>query len=304
MSSLLLPLAVVGQLIATPVLAQGPPPGVHILHLSGPQLGVRLLEVDKDAAARLKLGEEKGALVAEVLKDTPAEKAGIKEDDVIVAFQGLSVLTAAQLSRLIKDSPAGRKAEIDLLRAGAPVKVTVTLESREWSGPNIEMKGMPDWSQRLDERMRERGDIRFESSEAMRPFHEGDHAFAFRRDPNGPTRIMMPRPGHGRLGVTYNEIGDQLAKYFKAPGETAILVESVAPGSPAEKAGIKAGDLLTKVDGVAVRNGSDLQTAVGNLEAGKSAPLSVWRDGRIVELTVTLSEDENKAPERRRRPVS
>ena len=76
-NSLMLSLAVAGQLLAGPAFAQGSGRDVTILRMSGPQLGVRVQEVDKDAVARLKLKEERGALVDEVLSDSAAERAGI-----------------------------------------------------------------------------------------------------------------------------------------------------------------------------------------------------------------------------------
>lgn len=267
---------VMAGLMAGPVLAQGSGRDVKILRISGPQLGVRILEVDKDVVARLKLKEERGALVDEVLSDSAAEKAGIRKDDVIVRFQGESVLTAAQLTRLVRDVPSGRKVEIDLIRAGAPLKASATLERAEWSGKGMEMPDLP-------------------------------HAFNFKFDEGGPgaMEMMLAPSGRGRLGITYSEIEGQLARYFKAPQDSAILVNSVVEGSVAEKAGIKAGDLLVKLGGAMVEEGSDLQDAVRGLEPGKPTPLTVWREGRNVELSVTVEDQPGKtrAP-RRSGPVS
>jgi len=295
-TSHLFPLAAAGLLFAAPAPAQTPGPNVNILRLSGPQLGVRLAEVDRDAVSRLKLKEEKGALVTEVLKNSAAEKAGIREDDVIVGFQGVSILTASQLSRLVRDTPSGRHADIDLVRAGAPIKVTATLEDREWSLGKGERPDMAELSQRLNEKMKDLGDLRWKS--------EGNgwagpgHAFTFEMDKDSPAWSWVTRTSRGRLGITYDEIGDQLVRYFKGTGDSAVLVESVVEGSPAEKAGLKAGDLVTKVGGTTIRNGADLMKAVRGLEGGKPAPVSVWRDGRNVDLTVTLADEDRKVAAR------
>ncbi len=270
-----LPLAMAG-LMAGPAFAQGSGREVTILRMSGPQLGVSILEVDKEVVARLKLKEERGALVDEVLSGSAAEKAGISRDDVIVRFQGESVLTAAQLTRLVRDVPSGRKVEIDLIRAGAPLKVSATLERAEWSGKGMKMPDLP-------------------------------HAFNFKFDQGDPGAMgMMFAPSDkGRLGITYSEIEGQLARYFKAPEDSAILVNSVVEGSAAEKAGIKAGDLLTRLGGTTIEGGSDLQDAVRDLEPGKPTPLTVWREGRNLELSVTVDPEPRKAQTpRRRRPVS
>ncbi len=92
---------------------------------------------------------------------------------------------------------------------------------------------------------------------------------------------------------------------YKAKTETAILVNSVVQGSAAEKAGLKAGDLVVKLGATSIEDGSDLAQAVRDLEAGKAAPVSVLRDGRTVDLTLTLEEPKRARSEiRRKRPVS
>lgn len=298
-TSLIVPALMAGQLLAGPAFAQGSGRNVTILRMSGPQLGVRLEEVDKDAVTRLRLKEEKGALVAEVLKDSAAEKAGILKDDVILRFQGESVLTAAQLARLVREVPAGRKVDIDLVRNGAPVKVAATLERAEWKGDAADMPELANLDKQLSEKLGKLGDLRFKTREG-----EGPHSFNFKLDENGP--MAFSRVGRGRLGITYTEIEGQLARYFKSPKESAILVNSVVEGSAAEKAGIKAGDLLVKVGGASIEEASDLREAVNQLETGKPSPVTVWRDGKSVDLSVTLEAPRNTRLEspRRRRPVS
>lgn len=278
--SLVLPVLVAGQLLAGQALAQGSGNNVTILRMSGPQLGVRLEEVDKDAVTRLRLKEEKGALVTEVVKGSAAEKAGILKDDVIVRFQGESVLTAAQLTRLVREVPSGRKVDIDMVRSGAPVKVTATLERAEWRGDAPDIPEIADFDQHLP------------------------RAFNFKLDESAP--MVWSPAGRGRLGITYTEIEGQLAGYFKSPTESAILVDSVVEGSAAQKAGIKAGDLLVKLGSEEIEDASDLRGAVSALETGKPSPATVWRDGRSVDLSLTIEAPRNSrldAP-RRRRPVS
>lgn len=298
-NSLVLPVLMAGQLLAGPAFAQGSGRNVTIFRMAGPQLGVRLEEVDKDAVTRLRLKEEKGALVTEVLKDSAAEKAGILKDDVIVKFQGESVLTAAQLSRLVRDVPSGRKVDIDLVRNGAPVKVSATLEKAEWKGGDPDVPDMADLDQHLQEKLGKLGDLRFHSGEGGFP-----RTFSFKMDENGPMALL--RAGRGRLGITYTEIEGQLARYFKAPKENAILVNSVVEGSAAEKAGIKAGDLLLKLGGASIEEAGDLREAVSDLEAGKPSPVTVWRDGRNLDLSITIEAPRNTGLDgaRCRRPVS
>jgi serine protease Do len=93
--------------------------------------------------------------------------------------------------------------------------------------------------------------------------------------------------GQGRrLGLSYDELGEQLARYFKVDG--GVLVTSVDESGPAGKAGLKAGDVIVRFDGKAVKDGGDLREALDGVEEGKAAAVGIQRDGRPMELTVTV----------------
>jgi C-terminal processing protease CtpA/Prc len=85
---------------------------------SGGYLGVVLEEVAQDDVARLKLADERGALVKSVEDDTPAARAGLKTGDVVLKYQGENVLSASQLRRLIRETPAGRSVALEVARDG------------------------------------------------------------------------------------------------------------------------------------------------------------------------------------------
>jgi serine protease Do len=75
-----------------------------------------------------------------------------------------------------------------------------------------------------------------------------------------------------------------------------VLVSSVEASGPASKAGVKAGDVIVKVDGKPVHDGGDLRTAVARLEPGKEATLTVHRDGRPLDLKLTVAGRARRAP--------
>jgi len=303
-------MALATQLLGGFVFAQSSGPDVTVLRMSGPSLGVRLAEVDKDAVARLKLKEEKGALITEVLEKSAAEKAGLLKDDVILKFQGESILTAAQLTRLVGDVPSGRRVDIDVVRAGALVQASVTIEKANGNAAwSVLEGGIPDldaFNKLLGETF---GMLRNERSrfrDALGRREGRPRTFGFTPEERGRGRMLVIPASKGRFGISFTEIEGQLARHFKAPGDTAILVNSVVRGSAAEKAGVKAGDLVTAVGGVKVADGSDLQSAISNLQAGKKTPITVWREGRSLELSAVLDGDgppKVDAP-RRRQPVS
>jgi len=98
--------------------------------------------------------------------------------------------------------------------------------------------------------------------------------------------------GPRKLGIAYQDISGQLAGYFKLGEGSGVLVTSVDEGGPAAKAGVKAGDVILKFDGKAIRDGGDLRQQVRQVEGGTEVALTVQRDGRPVDLKVTLAKPE------------
>ena len=100
-----------------------------------------------------------------------------------------------------------------------------------------------------------------------------------------------------RFGVEFIDLGEQLAAHFKLDAKSGVLVASVGEGSPAAKAGVAAGDVVLEFGGHKIRNGRELREAVAGAEAGKQLNVKVLRDGRPLDLEVTLDK-----PEPRREP--
>ena len=94
----------------------------------------------------------------------------------------------------------------------------------------------------------------------------------------------------GRLGVTVQEVNAALAESFGLDRPRGALVADVEKGSPAERAGLQAGDVITAMDGRAVERSSDLPLAVAQTAPGSKAKLEVWRKGGSRELVVTVGE--------------
>jgi len=265
---------------------RGRPKKIEVIRhaFGGARLGVELDEVDKDDLGRLKLAEEKGALVRRVEEDSPAAKAGLQKDDVIVRFQGEAVLSASQLARMVRETPSGRSVSIEVSRGGAAQRLTATL---------AEGKGrirMGDFEMPIPA-MPHEPDLVPEPPEAPEPPSPPD---VFRwKDRGGQGFVFRDFDWSGqgprRLGIEFDEVSGQFAKFLHAPGDHAVVVTSVDTGSAAEKAGIKAGDLILRFAGRDIRDARDLREEVRRAEAGKELGLSVQRDGRSVDLKVTLA---------------
>ena len=101
---------------------------------------------------------------------------------------------------------------------------------------------------------------------------------------------------HARLGVAVQEVNQGFAESFGLPSPEGALVSSVQDGSPAAKAGLQPGDVLREVDGQRIVSSGDLPAYVGMRRPGQEVQLTVWRQGKLQQLTATLaSADDAKA---------
>jgi membrane-associated protease RseP (regulator of RpoE activity) len=101
-----------------------------------------------------------------------------------------------------------------------------------------------------------------------------------------------PMVRRGYLGIGLTDLTPELRTHFGAPEESGVMVSKVEAGSPAEKAGLKVGDIISGVDGKAVHSSWDIGARIREYEEGQAAPLEVWRNGKVMTLTaaITLKE--------------
>ena len=109
---------------------------------------------------------------------------------------------------------------------------------------------------------------------------------------NGKERVIegdgaMVKRGY--LGVGLTELTPELRTHFGAPEESGVMVAKVDPGSPAEKAGLKVGDIISEIDGKPVRSSWELSAKLRGYEEGQQAPLEVWRDGKVQNVTASIT---------------
>lgn len=245
------------------------PPSTRQLVMSldgegGSWLGVETQEVNAEKAKELKLSHEHGALIGKVLSDSPAAKAGLKENDIVTEINGQRVEGTAQFRRMIREIPAGRAVQLSVWRDGKQQTITATLGKAEERHSAL-MKVRPQtFAFRVPE-MPEIPDV---------PNFEW----------NG-SRFLGGKP---RLGIDAEDLSGQLGSYFGAPEGEGILVRNVSNDSPAEKAGLKAGDVITAVNGERIRTTGELREKLGAVEAGKTVKLDVLRNKSNVSLTVEL----------------
>jgi serine protease Do len=277
---------------------------VVIHHAGSGRLGISI----EDPA-----GEARGALVRSVEEDSPASKAGLKEADVIVRFDGESVRSASQLRRLVAETPAGRAVAIEVTRGGATQKLTATLAERD-SSQSFRFNGrdfsfdMPEWDVPVPPEPPEAPEALITPNAPLPPrapkAPKAVRPFAWSWNDDGGLMIRKLGPGQRKLGIEYMEMGEQLAGYFKLSGKTGVLVTAVDADGPAAKAGIKAGDVVVKLGSDAVADSDALRQAVSRAEGGSEVTVTVQRDGRPVELKVTLAKPEPAYKRREARGVT
>jgi serine protease Do len=236
------------------------------LGTDGSWLGVETSEVTQQKAKDLKLPAERGAVVGKVLTDSPAAKAGLQQNDVITEINGQRVEGTAQFRRMIHEIPAGRSVQLTVWRDGRSQTVTATVgksEGRRGSG-----------------------------------MINGPGTFSFRM-PNIPempeiaglgdlNNLVVTAPGQTRLGINAEDLQGDFGNYFGAPDGEGVLVREVFPDSPAAKAGLKSGDVITSVGGDRIRTASELREKLRSGRDAKSLSLGVLRNKSSLTLSVDL----------------
>lgn len=264
----------------------------------GSRIGVAVRDVDSADVTRQKLPAASGAVVDEVKSETPAAKAGVKAGDVVVAFDGERVRSARQLERLVDETPAGRAVKMSVVRAGTKVDLDITPEASSMATAMSHVfPGEPGARARTFERRLERG----RSAEPVDP-GQLERSFKFRGAPatefdfdDAPFAMLM---GRSRLGVQVEGVDGQLATFFGV--QSGALVRGVTEDSPAAKAGLKAGDVITAANGKPVKDAGDLRRALNEIEDGKSVSLSITRDRKSLSLDAKLEPPESAHPGTRR----
>jgi serine protease Do len=188
---------------------------------------------------------------------------------VIVEFDGERIRSTRQFTRLVQETVPGRSVPAAVMRAGQRVSITV----------------QPS----------ESGSARY--------FGDLDGFKALRVPPAPPAPPAAPKPpaeafewfsrseifgGSGRLGITVSELSSQLAGYFGT--KDGVLVTSVTDDSSAGKAGLRAGDVITSLNGGAVNSTADLRRRLQRLESGDELTLEIVRDKKPMTLKGKIEE--------------
>jgi serine protease Do len=200
-------------------------------------LGVLVQQITPEIAEGLGLSEPKGALVSDVTPGSPAEKAGIKRQDIITQFNGQEIKDMQELPRLVAATSPGTEVQLKLLRNGK--EQTVRLKLAE-----------------LPEEIAKAGGTGQEVEQ--------------------------------NLGLVVQEISPQIQRRLRIEDSRGVIITNVDPGSLADEAGLRAGDIILEINKNQIRNLDDYRKAVDSIKSGQTALLLVKRDKSTVYVALKV----------------
>jgi serine protease Do len=246
-----------------PVNAQEQQPHVVLRSItSGASIGVSIRNVTSDDASKAKMGQPGGVYVESVREGSPAAKAGIQSGDIVVEFDGERVRSASHFTRLVQESAPNRQIAAAVIRGTS--RQTLNVVPEDSGSVNV-----------LSEETRRR----LQDLERRLPRELENFNF------NGDVVRRVAPVNGAALGITLSPLSDQLASYFGV--KQGVLVSSVATDSPAAKAGIKAGDVITAVNGQNVASSADITRALRD-KREETVDVAVTRDKKSLSLKATV----------------
>jgi serine protease Do len=241
------------------------------LDTGGAYLGIQMEDVNAGNLSKYRLNSERGAIVRSVVKGSPAEAAGIKEDDVILEFGGTQVWSSQQLSRLVRETPVGRNVDLVVSRDGKRMNLSAKL-------------GTPEG--RTTDSLREMSPEEF--------FGPAQRFYQYRAPEAGGIRsgIDPSVSNKPRLGVTVQPLTDQLGEFFGVPKKKGVLVSSVTEGSPSVGK-LKSGDVIIRADDKDIETPEELTRLIRDKSEGP-VNLRVIRDKKEITVVINLPAGEQK----------
>lgn len=227
-------------------------------------LGILVSNIDEKEGDK----PSEGARIIEVFEGSEAEKIGLQKGDVIVGINGNTVKKPTDLANEMEDIEEGEEVKLVILRDGEKQSVTAKLKPFEGNTYTLHM-GEEDH------------DIMVNAMFA--PGHDKDFKTIHRGDFN----FSAGKKG-GYLGVQVKGLSDQLKTYFEV--KEGVLIEEVMKDSPAEKAGLKAGDVITAINDRKINDPEDLVRTVNYYNPEEKVELSYVRKGDNGEVNVMLGK--------------
>ena len=211
-------------------------------------LGVGISELTPSIRRDASLKDQHGILISSVYDESPAEKAGLEENDIILTYDGKSVQYDDELVDLVQNTAPDTKVKLEIFRNGKTIEKIVTIGKKKSYGSH--------------------------------------HSMPFKKN----IRISYGSP---YLGVHIHDLDKDLAEYFHVEEHKGVAITKVVENSPAEKAGLKSGDVIVKIGDEPIHYTEDIQYSLKNYDDGDKVPIEIIRKAKSQTVGVTL---ESKDP--------
>lgn len=229
-------------------------------------LGVYAENISRDNMGRYHVNQVRGVGVTRIVKDSPADKAGLRKDDVILRVDGENISSVRKLNRIVSELSPDQAVKITVSRGGSEQDLTATIGKRSNTSftndffgdqPKIwKWEGDPkEWKFKMSPRIVEVPQLNKDGN------LYSDNDLLNNRD------LLWLANGR-RIGVSTIELTKQLAEFFGVTGGKGVLVTAITQDGPAAKAGVRAGDVITAVDGEAIDSPGDLSRVINRKKEG------------------------------------
>jgi serine protease Do len=241
-------------------------------------LGVKLQELTPSMAKALQMDDDSGVMINEIVDDGPAEKAGLEDGDVILEFDGKTISDNDDLVKAVRRTSPGDNVEVVVLRNGK--NKTLKVEIGKHEDKSFTWVSNDDMH---DSHFETYGDgehkviIMSGDDDNFVWSSGGDVSFGFDND-------------RGYMGVNLDDMNEQMGEYFGVEDGKGALVTEVVEDSPADKAGLKAGDVIVRLGEKEIDSSSALHKAVSDTEPEQQMAVKVMRKGKSKDLSITLGE--------------
>ncbi len=222
----------------------------------GAWLGIYMQTIDENLAEVFELDEDYGVVINEIIEDSPAEEAGLEEDDIIIAIDGRKIFDSDDLVDLLEDAEEGDKIKLKIIRDDDQKTIMVVLGEE----PKTSFRRHFNWSS----------------------YPGCKNIWIYTDQPNS------------YIGVHLSDLSKQLGDYFGVKKGRGVLITEVEEDSPAEEAGLQAGDIIVAIDKDKVNDTEDVIELVGEAEPGEKIMVAVMREKRSEKIEVTVGERENE----------
>lgn len=246
----------------------------------GVALGVLVSNLSEEDKDELKVSE--GAKILSVLEESAAEEAGLEKDDVIIKLDGTAVMDAANLDELMEGFEEEKTVNLVIIRGGEEKSFDVTLKALKDNHVSMAFSSDGDtWSWHSPGTEK---DLSWFSDDGenmeiiVDKFEDGDFS---------GLRISEEGKG-GFLGVSATKLKEQMREYFEV--EHGVLIEEIVIESPAEKAGLKAGDVITYIEDRKIEDNGDLIRTINYYDPEEEIQIQYVRKGTKKSTKAILSE--------------